>query len=55
MNKSLGRYVKLKIQIPVISANACAPPTASSNSKHSLPVEESIQTGDSAIENAFPS
>ena len=41
--------------LPVILAKACAPPTALSNMVHSLLVEESIQTGESEIENAFPS
>ena len=39
--------------LPVIFANACAPPTASSSISHSVLVEESIHTGESEIQNAF--
>ena len=45
----------MNCNLPVISANACAPPTAVSNSMHSLLVEESIHTGESKTENAFAS
>ena len=39
--------------LPVMFANACAPPIASSSISHSVLVEESIHTGESDIENAF--
>ena len=43
------------IYLPVILAKASAPPTSFSKFSHSLPVEESIQTGESEIEKACPS
>ena len=52
------KFLKILIKtdskiLPVMFANACAPPTASSSISHSVLVEESIHTGESDIENAF--